>query len=346
MLKLIARTIQVPKKHPDVVTAPASTRCQKQREHRFVVQDLQGTSWSRNSGELYVALVDVLIPTYCRKTGLAVVLTSLLGQTFRDFDVIVSDQTDDEPYLDSIEIQTLVRALRWHGHHVRLSRHLPARGMAEHRHFLLDQSRAPCVHFLDDDVLLDPPVMQRMLEVLQMEGCGFVGCAATGLEYLDDVRPFEQDIEIWNGPVEPEPFTPDHLPWERHRVNNAANPLHLERQLIPERGIVRYKLAWVGGANALYDRNKLLDVGGFSWWSRLPARHAGEEAVAQFLLIRKYGGCGILPSGTYHLGLPTNVSDRRRNATELFGDLIQEFEVPVGRPKIEVETRRLSRAQQ
>src|SRR4051794_31207471 len=71
------------------------------------------------SGDETMALVDVLIPTYRRKTGLAVVLTSLLGQTFTDFDVIVSDQTEDDAvYLDSIEIQTLVRALRWHGHQV------------------------------------------------------------------------------------------------------------------------------------------------------------------------------------------------------------------------------------
>ena len=60
-----------------------------------------------------MALVDVLIPTCRRKTGLAVVLTSLLGQTFTDFDVVVSDQTEEDlAYLDSIEIQTLVRALR------------------------------------------------------------------------------------------------------------------------------------------------------------------------------------------------------------------------------------------
>ena len=48
--------------------------------------------------------------------------------------------------------------------------------------------------------------------------------------------------------------------------------------------------------------------------------------MSQFLLIRKYGGCGILPSGTYHLGLPTTVEDRRRNATELFGELIDEYD--------------------
>lgn len=278
-----------------------------------------------------MTLVNVLIPTYKRKTGLAVVLTSLLGQTFKDFDVAISDQTEEnEAYLQSFEIQTLVRALRWHGHQVRLYRHLPRQGMAEQRQFLLEQGSAPYVHFLDDDVLLDPPVMQRMLHVLREEECGFVGCPATGLEYLDDFRPHQQHIEIWDGPVEPEPFAPDSLPWDRHLINNAANPLHLERYLAPEKGVVRYKIAWVGGANVLYDRAKVLDVGGFSWWQRLPPGHAGEEVVLQFLLIRKYGGCGILPAGTYHLGLPTSVDDRRRNATELLGELIEEFGVTYG----------------
>ena len=275
-----------------------------------------------------MAQVDVLIPTYGRKTGLAVVLTSLLGQTFTNFNVIVSDQTqDEETYLHSIEIQTLVQALRWHGHKVILHRHLPRRGLAEQRQFLLEQSRAPYVHYLDDDVLLDPPVMERMLDVLTAEKCGFVGCAATGLSYLDDVRPHQQQIETWTGPVVPEPFERDTIPWERHRVNNAANPLHLEQRLAAKGQVVRYKIAWVGGANILYDRGKLLDVGGFSWWQRLPPEHAGEEVVVQFLLIRKYGGCGILPSGTYHLGLPTTVEDRRHNATELFEELVREFHV-------------------
>ena len=279
-----------------------------------------------------MALVDILIPTYRRKTGLAVVLTSLLGQTFEDFDVIISDQSGAEhTSLDSIEIQTIVRALEWHGHKVSLHQHLPRRGMAEQRQFLLEQSSAPYVHYLDDDVLLDPEVMERMLGVLRAEGCGFVGCPATGLEYLDDVRPHQQSIELWEGPVRPEPFEADTIPMERHKVNNAANPLHLAMRLSPDGRPVRYKVAWVGGANVLFDRAKLLSVGGFSWWDRLPLEHAGEEVVVQFLLIRKYGGCGILPSGTYHLGLPTTVEDRRRNAIELFDELVREYDVhPVG----------------
>lgn len=281
-----------------------------------------------------MATVDVLIPTYKRKTGLAVVLTSLLGQTFRDFDVIISDQTpDDLAYLQSTEIETLVRALRWHGHRVEVHRHLPRRGLAEQRHFLLERSQAPYVHFLDDDVLLDPPVLGRMLDVLRAEGCGFVGCPATGLGYLDDVRPHQHRIELWDGPIRPEAITPETIPWERHLINNAANLLYLQQRHAPDGRTVRYKVAWVGGANVLFDREKLLSVGGFSWWERLPPDHAGEEAVVQFLLLRKYGGCGLLPSGTYHLGLPTNVADRQSNATALFAELIEEYDVyPAGEP--------------
>lgn len=273
-----------------------------------------------------MALVDVLIPTCGRKTGLAIVLTSLLGQSFRDFNVIISDQTPEErAYLDSIEIQTLVRALRWHGHEVTMHRHLPRLGMAEQRQFLFEQSHAPYVHFIDDDVILDPPVMQRMVEVIQAERCGFVGCAATGLHFLHDVRPHQQQIELWEGPVEPESFEADSIPWERHVINNAANPLHLEQKLVKAGETVRYKIAWVGGANVLFDREKLRRVGAFSWWQRLPVEHAGEEVVVQFLLLHEYGGCGILPSGTYHLCLPTTIEDRRYNATTLFAELLQEL---------------------
>jgi glycosyltransferase involved in cell wall biosynthesis len=296
-----------------------------------------------------MALVDILIPTYRRKTGLAVVLTSLLGQTFTDFNIFISDQTEDDyAYLDSIEIQTLVRALRWHGHKVSLYRHLPRRGMAEQRQFLLECTAksgrfpAPYIHYVDDDVLLDPEVMERMLRVLQEEGCGFVGCPATGLGYLEDVRPHQQNIELWTGPIQPEPFDENSIPWERHLVNNAANPLHLEQKLVKGGQVVRYKVAWVGGANVLYDRAKLLSVGGFSWWGRLPSNHAGEEVVVQFLLIRKYGGCAILPSSTYHLGLPSTVEDRRCNATKLFGELIREYDVhtvsPIAPPQERLST--------
>lgn len=274
-----------------------------------------------------MAAVDVLIPACGRKTGLAVVLTSLLGQTLRDCDVVVSDQTsDDAVYLESGVIQTLVRALRRRGHRVELHRHPPRRGLAEQRHFLLARGRAPYVHVLDDDVLREPLVLERMPRVIRRERRGFVGCAATGLGFLDDERPHQQRIEPWDGPVRAERFDDETIPWERQMVNNAANPLHLEARLSPAGETVRYKEAWIGGANVLYDQRQLRDAGRFGWWSRLPPEHAGEEAATQFMLLRYHDGCGILPSGTYHLDTPTTVTDRKHNATALFGELIAEYE--------------------
>ena len=268
--------------------------------------------------------VEVLIPSGGRKTSLAVVLASLFGQTYRQFDLVVSEQGVQEGLLESPEIQTLLRAFRYRGLRVRTFRHMPRRGLAEHRHFLLSQSQADYVHFLDDDVLLEPEVMARMVSILHQERCGFVGCAAAGLSYLADFRPHQHDIELWEGPVRPEPFSWEEIPWDRHKVNNAANPLHLEAMLVKDGEPVRYKVAWVGGANVMYDREKLLDVGGFSWWDRLPPEHAGEDVLVQFLLLRKYGGCGILPSGTYHMELPTLVPNREVNATSLFKELAGE----------------------
>jgi GT2 family glycosyltransferase len=271
-------------------------------------------------------VVDVLIPTYRRKTALAITLTSLLGQTFRGFDVTIADQTpESERYVEDAEIVTICAALRWHGHRVSIHARPKRRGLAEQRDFLLRQASAPYVHFLDDDVLLEPLVIERMLRALREDGCGFVGAPACGLAYLDDVRPHQtRYFERWDGPVAPEPFVPDAIPWERHHVNSAANPLHLERTHVHDRETVRYKVAWVGGANVLYDRAKLLEVGGFSFWDRLPNQHAGEDALVQFLLIRRYGGCGVLPSGTYHLCLPTSIPDRTHEATVLFGQLLSE----------------------
>jgi glycosyltransferase involved in cell wall biosynthesis len=73
-----------------------------------------------------MALVDVLIPTCRRKTGLAVVLASLFNQTHTDFNIIISDQTEEsQGYLESDEIGTLIGALRWRGHQVTTHHHLP-----------------------------------------------------------------------------------------------------------------------------------------------------------------------------------------------------------------------------
>ncbi len=262
-----------------------------------------------------MAILDVLIPTHRRQTALATTLAGLFGQTRQDFDVIVSDQTEGENPLESPELTTLARAFRLRGQQVRYLKHLPKRGLAEHRHFLLEQATSPYVLFADDDLLMEPWVVDHMLSTIQAEGCGFVGMAVIGLQHAQDVRPHEQQIELWEGPVRPERYTFETAPMHRYKLHNAANPLHLSWRF-GDLGIVRYKVAWVG-ACAMYDREKLLECGGYSWWTELPAEHAGEDVLAQMLVANRYGGCGILPSGVYHLELPTEVPNRETNTNEL-----------------------------
>jgi GT2 family glycosyltransferase len=265
-----------------------------------------------------MARLDVLVPTYRRPAALAVTLAGVAAQSFPDLRVVVSDQSEGGESIRGAETQAVVRLLRAHGTEVELLRNLPRRGMAQQRQFLLDQARAPLALFLDDDVMLEPDVIGRLVGAIEEERCGFVGCGLVGLGFVHDVRPHEQAIELWEGrPVRPERVRPGDRTWHRHRLHNAANLLHVQRRLGPAER--RYKVAWIGGC-VLYDTEKLRRAGGYSFWSDLPERHAGEDVLAQLRVMEKYGGCGILPSGAYHQELPTTVVDRRVDATKVLGE--------------------------
>jgi GT2 family glycosyltransferase len=258
--------------------------------------------------------LDVLIPTYRRPAALAVTLTSLTAQTLPDFRVVVCDQTEDEDTTAAGEVQTPVRLLRARGRAVELHRHLPRRGLAEHRQYLLEQARAPYALFLDDDVLCEPDLLARLLRVIRSEGCGFVGSPLVGLSHLDDVRPHQQAIEPWEGPVTPEVVRPQDPAWQRHHLHSAANAWHVQEQLrLKASSPLLYKVAWIGGC-VLYDVAKLRAAGGFEFWRELPATHCGEDVVAQLRVMAEYGGCGVLPTGAFHQQLPTTVPDRTYDA--------------------------------
>lgn len=263
------------------------------------------------------ATVDVLIPSFNRPGALAVTLTGLCSQTFKDFRVIVSDQTEDYDVADCGEAKAPLRVLQAHGHEVCILKHLPRRGMAEQRQFLLDQVTAPYTLFLDDDLILEPWVIELMLTAIREEALGFVGSAVIGLSFLDDVRPHEQAIEFWEDAVKPETIVPNGHGWDRWKLHNAANIYHIQERLrIGPNNPRKYKVAWVG-ACAMYDTARLREVGGYSFWQELPQEHAGEDVLAQMRVMAKYGGCGILPSGVYHMELPTTVVDRKVDAPKV-----------------------------
>lgn len=250
----------------------------------------------------------MLIPTYQRAAALSVNLTSLCAQTYRDFRVVISDQTEDYDVVTVGEVQAVVRVLEAQQHSVIFHKHLPRRGMAEQRQFLLDQATAPYVLSLDDDLILEPDMIERLLKTMQREGCAFVGCAPIGLSFRDDIRPHEQHITFWDGPVQPEIVRPRTAEWNRFSLHNAANIYHVQQRLnLTAQNQRTYRVAWVGGC-ILYNTARLRSVGGYTFWQELPPDHSGEDVVVQVRLMETYGGCGLIPSGVYHQELPTTVA--------------------------------------
>ncbi|MFN3403064.1 MAG: glycosyltransferase family 2 protein [Cytophagaceae bacterium] len=260
--------------------------------------------------------ITILIPTYNRVCSLSVLLTSLCYQEEKNFDIIISDQSTENILLGNISLKCSINLLNVKGHEVTVKRNNQKRGMAHQRQFLLDHCETEYALFLDDDLILEPYVIKNLLKALEKGDCGFAGAAVIGLSYKNDIRPSEQNIEFWKEEVKPEYIKPGSVEWNRFVLHNAANVYHLqERYCRNEIEILRYKVAWIGGCT-MYNTEKLKDCGGFSFWKDLPANHCGEDVLAQLRVMKKYGGCGILPSGVYHQELETTVPDRRINAPE------------------------------
>jgi GT2 family glycosyltransferase len=266
--------------------------------------------------------VSVLIPTINRLPSLVMTLSGIAGQSHHPLDVVVADQSDRLAKKVGT-VQALCRIICARGGSVRWHHRRLRHGIAEQRDFLLRQAQSEAVLFVDDDVFLEPWVVGRLLQTLRQEQCGFVGAFPVGLSYIDDVRPQQQRIEYWQGPVQPERVEPESRAWQRFHLHRATNLYHVAQRLPPGE-VRRYKVAWVG-ACALYDREKLLQVGGFSFWRQLPRHHSGEEVLVQNLLLRRWGGCALIPSGAYHAEVPTTILNEAGTVDGHALDLLREM---------------------
>ncbi len=274
-----------------------------------------------------MAAVSVLVPSYERAESLVMTLSGVASQTVTDLQVVVSSQgrhrAEDSPVARALGrvIEARGGSIEWH--------HREPHGITEQRHFLLGRAEAEPVLFLDDDVFMEPWVIKHLLSVLEAEKCGFVGAFPTGLTFLDDVRPDQQVFEPWQGPVQPEVIEKDGPGWERWHLHRAANLYHVARRLdLPRGEFLRYKIAWIASC-VLYSREKLLQVGGFSFWTRLPRYHKAEDIVIQNLLMRRFGGCGVVPSGTYYAQVETTTFSPQgtveADAVDLLPELVERY---------------------
>lgn len=272
--------------------------------------------------------LEVLVPTYRRPAALAATLATLVGQTYRDFAVTVSDQTADATSLGTPEVQAVLRLLAHRGHRITTHRHRPRRGIGEHRQFLLDGALAPMVLFLDDDVLLEPDTVTRLVAALEQQRCGFIGAFVEATSAVRSAKPADQldedlMVELWDGPVQPEVVLPHGPAWDRHRLHWAAHPTLLAERLgITREHPVLYKVAWIGGC-VLYDAAKLRAAGSFRFWDRLPSHAVGEDVVAQLRVMARFGGAGLMPSGAWHQEAPTTLLRREIDAPFALADVLE-----------------------
>lgn len=140
-----------------------------------------------------------------------------------------------------------------------------------------------------------------------------------GLSYLEDERPDENEVfEAWpDNLITPETIRPWFKSMDRRSLHNAANLTYPARQEgLTDDSLVAYNVAWIG-ACTLFDRDALIRSGGFQFWPLLPPEHAGEDRVAQWHVMERFGGTGLPPSAAVHLEAPTTVVDRRVEASDV-----------------------------
>jgi hypothetical protein len=254
------------------------------------------------------------------------VLTGVATQTVRDVHLVLADQSE-EPVEHSPVVRTLLRIIESRGGQIEVHHRTPSKGITEQRQFLLERACTNNLLYLDDDVLMEPNVLELLIQTIEAEQCGFVGAFPAGLSFFGDVRPEQQRIEYWDGPVQPEAVEPDSDRWELWHLHRAANLYHVSSRL-PAGEFRRYKVTWIASC-VLYDRNKLNEIGGFSFWPRLPRFHSGEEVLVQNLLMRKWGGCALAPSGTYYAELPSTVLNLEGtvdgHALELLPEMVARY---------------------
>jgi glycosyltransferase involved in cell wall biosynthesis len=279
-----------------------------------------------NTSECGRTSVDILLPTCNRLESLIMCLSGVAGQSCNHFRLIVADQSE-HPAGNNPVVQSLIRILEARGSTVEWHYRAPSKGIAEQRDFLLRQATAQYVLFLDDDVWMEPQTLETMLKTIQNEKCGFVGAFPNGLSYRDDFRPQQEHIEFFEGRVTPETVSPDSPEWERNVLHRAANLYHVSLT-IPSGQRRLYKVAWIA-ACILYDREKLMQIGGFAFWDRLPRYQSGEEVLVQNLMMRRWGGCSIIPSGTYFSEVPSTVLNEKGtvdgSALDLLDEMVEKY---------------------
>ena len=112
--------------------------------------------------------LSICIPTYNKPAELNRLLKSIECQTFRDFEIIISDDSDSSEPAKEIIAQFPTLPIRYFFHK-------PAYEPAQNWNFLLDQAKGEYIKIIhDDDWLLSADALQMFVDRIEMTGGDFV----------------------------------------------------------------------------------------------------------------------------------------------------------------------------
>jgi glycosyltransferase involved in cell wall biosynthesis len=113
-------------------------------------------------------LVSVLIPTHNRPHFLKIALESVLAQTYRNIEIIVSDNSDDE-----VSMEMMLAYLNVHTN-IHYSR-VPGYSARDNSRNCMDLAKGDFINYLMDDDVFNPNKISRMMEaILLNEQIGLV----------------------------------------------------------------------------------------------------------------------------------------------------------------------------
>ena len=115
------------------------------------------------------SLISVIVPVHNAAGTLEAAVSSVLAQTFSDFELILVDDggTDGSPLL--------CEGLAQRDRRIRVF-HMEDRGVSAARNLGLDAARGGRIAFLDADDILHPSMLQALSDLLDETGADYAGC--------------------------------------------------------------------------------------------------------------------------------------------------------------------------
>ncbi len=122
--------------------------------------------------------ISICIPTYKRPDLLKKLLDSIHAQSFRDFEVLINDNSPDDSVKNLVDAYLGILAISY-------ERNVPSISATENCNKVMGRGRAPWIKVIhDDDWLASTDALQQFADAARQSGKDFIFCASNSV-YLE-----------------------------------------------------------------------------------------------------------------------------------------------------------------